>query len=79
MRGVLVKLVAKILSKNKIQHKTLIILNLNFRKICFFVVFDNFGFFENVVLYFWCVLYYKLLFLMRLSDSVSFSVSVNLF
>ena len=40
-----------------------------------------FGFFYgwNVFLYCWCVLYYKLLFLMRLSDSLSFSVYMNIF
>ena len=31
----------------------------------------------NILLYCWCVLYYKLLFLMRLSDSLSFSVYRN--
>ena len=30
-------------------------------------------------MYCWCVLYYKLLFLVRVSDSVSFSVYVNIF
>ena len=35
--------------------------------------------FGNVFLYFWCVLYYKLLCLMRLSDSVSFSVYMNIY
>ena len=40
----------------------------------FFSRFRKMWVFGNVCLYFWCSLYYKLLFLMRLSDSVSFSV-----
>ena len=35
--------------------------------------------FGNVFVYFWCVLYYKLLFLMSLSDSVWFSVYMKTF
>ena len=34
--------------------------------------------FGNMVLYSWFVLYYKLIFLMRLSDSVSFSVYMKI-
>ena len=34
---------------------------------------------ENVFLYLWCALYYNLLFLIRLSDYVSFSVHMKIF
>ena len=52
-------------------------------KICFgiiemFDLFEDIGFVGNVFLYCWCVLYYKLLFLMRLSDSVYFSVYIKI-
>ena len=64
-----------------IQHKTLIILELAFS----FSFFENMDFFIRFFV-FWevyfcfCVcLYYKLLFLMRLSDSVWFSVYMNIF
>ena len=33
----------------------------------------------NVLLYCWCVWYYSFEFLMRLSESVSFSVYINIF
>ena len=48
---------------------------------CFevFEIFRIFWIVGNDVLYFWCVLYYKLLLFMRLSDSVSFSVYMNIF
>ena len=45
-------------------------------KIWIFKMFEKYG---NVCLSCWCVLYYKLLFLMRLSDSVSFAVYMNMF
>ena len=51
----------------------------------FFGIFDFFKYFRsfeivvNAFYYYWCVLYYKLLFLMRISDSVSFSVYMNIF
>ena len=49
-----------------------------------FSFLEIFQFFASFVLlemclYYWCVLYYELLFLMRLSDSVSFSVYRNIF
>ena len=36
-------------------------------------------FFEMILLYFWCVVYYNLLFLICFSDSVWFSVYMNIF
>ena len=45
-----------------------------------FDFFENvrcWGMFGNVFVYCWCVLYYKLLFLLRFSDSVTFSVYMN--
>ena len=41
--------------------------------------FSIFSFFCKCFLYCWCVLYYECLFLVRLSDSVSFSVYMNIF
>ena len=48
----------------------------------FRLIFDNFRtfwIFGNVFVYFWCVLYLSFSFVMRLSDSVSFSVYMNIF
>ena len=45
-----------------------------FRLFVFRFCFDMFGFVGHVLLYFLCALYYKLLFLVRLSDSLSISV-----
>ena len=65
---------------HKNQHKLLIILKLVLLKsICFesfisFLIFGRFCFMFGV----WCALYYTLLFLMRLSDSVSCSVYMNI-
>ena len=42
-------------------------------------MFENVGCFENVFVYVWCVLYYKVLILMRLLDSLSFSVYMKIF
>ena len=50
----------------------------DFLKICIFEMFETFGISENVFLCCWCVLYYNLLVLMRLSDSVSFSVYMKI-
>ena len=52
---------------------------MNYGNLIYFFVyiyrfFLLFIFFWNILLYIWCVLYYKLLFLLRLSGSVSFSV-----
>ena len=44
-----------------------------------FKMFEDFQCFENVFVCCWCVLYSELIFLMRLSDSVSFSVYMNMF
>ena len=41
--------------------------------------FDHFWICLNIFLYCWCLLYYTLLFLMRLSDWVSFSVYMEIF
>ena len=42
-------------------------------------IFRCVGLSGNVLLYCWCVLYYKLRVLMRLSDALSFSVYMNIF
>ena len=65
----------------KNHHKTLIISFLKstlfFEHIPFVFVANIY--FWNLFLYFGCVLYYKLLVLMRLSDSLSFSVYMKIF
>ena len=43
-----------------------------------FEMFEVFVFIGNIFVYFWCVLYYELLFLMRVSDAVSFSVYMKI-
>ena len=52
---------------------------LHFSLYCFFRFVSMFGIVSNVFLYFWSALYYKLLILMRLSNSVYFSVYMNIF
>ena len=51
------------------HHKTLIIFNLKCLKIWIFEKFERFG---HVFFYCWCVLYQKVIFSMRLSDSARF-------
>ena len=56
-------------------NKTVIIWNLFFERYGFPKLSDIFDFWKCICL-FWCGVYYKLLFLMCVSDSVSFSVEI---
>ena len=44
-----------------------------------FQMFDLGGLVVNILLYVWCDLYLKVLFLMRVLDYVTFSVYINMF
>ena len=55
------------------RNKTLML------SICLYIVYRDFCNFRNMLFNFGCALYYKLLFQIRLSDSVLFSVYMNIF